>query len=116
MIKAFDEHESTHWLASSLISVRVIVTSLDKYIPIPEDIVKEKKDKDEYRANFLMKQGIIKKEELETKKFLIGIPKEARNLLSHRVDTFPECSDSSSFLSNAIKILKILTKLDKVEK
>lgn len=113
MIKAFDEHESTHWLASSLISGRVIATALDRYIPIPLEI---EKNKDDWRADWLVKQGIIKKEELETKKFLIGISKEARNLLSHRVDTFPECSDSSALLSGAIKILKILTKIDKVEK
>ena len=99
--EAIKECEMGHYLASALISSRVIVYILSK--------VKGKTDED--RVKNLVEQNLIPKDRKDEIMELMKASRLARNLLSHRVDIDPRIEDTLIVVSNAIKLTKILTKL-----
>jgi len=99
--EAIKECEMGHYLASALISSRVIVYILSK--------IKGKTDEDKVKN--LVEQNLIPKDRKDEIMELMKASRLARNLLSHRVDIYPRIEDTLIVVSNAIKLTKILTKL-----
>ncbi len=100
--EAIDEYEKGDFLASALISSRVIIYALDQ---IPGKDVNE-------NVKFLQDEGIIEKGRKDVREFIIKANKKARNFFAHRIKIFPEASDAISLLGDAIAILKIISKLE----
>lgn len=101
MSEAIKEYENKHYLASALISSRVIVGTLEK---IPGKT-------DEDRIKFLQEKGFIKEKELDSKKSLTKAIREARNMFSHNVSIFPNPSDTITLLGDSVKLLNILSRI-----
>ena len=100
--EAIDEYEKRDFLASALISSRVIIYALDQ---IPRKNVNEK-------VKFLQDEGIIEKDRKDVREFIIKANKKARNFFSHDIKVFSEASDAISLLGDAIAILRIINKLE----
>lgn len=101
--EAIIEQEKGHFLASALITARVVNYILDR---IEGKNIEEK-------IKFLQDNNIIVKgrEGEEAKTFIIKASKKARNVFTHTIETFANASDSLSLLGDCIKLLKILTRL-----
>jgi hypothetical protein len=103
--EAIDEYEKGDYLASALISGRVIIYAVNQ---IPGESDKEK-------VNFLQDEGIIEKGRKDVHESIIKANRKARNFFSHDINVFPASSDTLSLLGDAIGILKIVSKVLKEE-
>ena len=98
---ALSEAKCGHWLASAIISSRVI------------DYVKSqiKGEKDEDKIKFLVDNNIIPKKNKKLQELLLRTLKLHRDFSEHRVDTFPEVDEALMMLGGALAFAKILLKL-----
>ena len=109
--EAIEEYEKGDYLASALISGRVIIYALNQ---IPGG-------KDEERVEVFKEKGIIGKgkEGEAVRKSIIKASRSARNFLTHNIKGFPAPSEALSLLGDAIVILKLVGKVleeEKIEK
>lgn len=103
--EAINEYEKGDYLASALISSRVIIYALEK---IPGK-------KDEVKVKFLQEKGIIEKERKDIHESIIKANRKARNFFSHDIKVFPTSSEALSLLSDAMGILEKVSKFLKEE-
>ena len=104
--EAIKEYEKGDYLASALISGRVIIYALNQ---IP-------KKSDEEKVKFLREKGIIEKGRKDVHESIIKASRRARNFFSHNIKVFPTPSEALSLLGDAIGILEIVSKVLKEEK
>ena len=102
---AIDEYEKRDFLASALISSRVIIYALAQ-IPGKSD---------EEKVKFLREKGIIEKDRKDVHESIIKASRKARNFLSHDIKLFPTPSETLSLLGDAIGILERVSKVLKEE-
>ncbi|MEM3666344.1 MAG: hypothetical protein QW222_04595 [Candidatus Bathyarchaeia archaeon] len=101
LIEAINECEKGHYLASALITARVINYALDQ---ISGQTIEDK-------IKFLQNQNIIKKSEkgrTEEEEFIMKASKKARNIFSHDIKIFASPSDSLGMLGDCLRLLKML--------
>lgn len=108
--KAILEMEHGHYLASALISARVVVWILQQIPPEEKDLENKTKKKIETLINM----GIIDKSSKDEIKKLIQAAGLARNFVSHRISVFPEPEEAMILLGNAVKLAKIYTEFKKM--
>lgn len=94
------EYENGHYLASTLISSRVIDFLLSQ---VSGNTTEEK-------ISSLIKDGLLEKGRRDVKESIIKSSKLARNFVSHDIGIFPSPSESLSLLSDSITLLKLLKK------
>jgi predicted translin family RNA/ssDNA-binding protein len=99
--EAIDEYEKGDFLASALISSRVIIYAVDQ-IPGKSD---------EEKVKFLHEKGIIEKGRKDVHESIIKASRRARNFFSHDIKVFPRPSEAHSLLGDAIGILGIVSKV-----
>ena len=99
--EAIKECEQTHFLASALISSRVIVYTMEQ--------ITGKSDEDKIKT--LVEGGAIDKERRDIQEVLIKASRMARNFLSHDIKVTPSPSDALSLVSDAVRILKLYYQL-----
>jgi len=104
--EAIDEYEKGDFLASALITSRVIIYALDQ-IPGKSD---------EEKVNFLHEKGIIEKGRKDVHESIIKASRRARNFFSHDIKVFPRPSEAHSLLGDAIGILERVSKVLKEKK
>jgi len=104
--EAIDEYEKGDFLASALITSRVIIYALGQ---IPGE-------SDEEKVKFLREKGIIEKGRKDVHESIIKASRKARNFFSHNIKVFPRPSEAHSLLGDAIRILEIVSKVLKEEK
>ena len=104
--EAIDEYEKGDFLASALITSRVIIYALGQ---IPGE-------SDEEKVKFLREKGIIEKGRKDVHESIIKASRKARNFFSHNIKVFPRPSEAHSLLGDAIGILEIVSKVLKEEK
>lgn len=97
--EAIKEYEQGHYLASALISSRVIIYSLNK---IPGKT-------DEEKLNFLAEKGKIEAGRGDLRKQFIKASKEARNFFSHDIKIFATPEEALSLLSDCVRIVKLVS-------
>jgi len=98
--EAILEQEKGHFLASALITARVINYTLDQI---------EGRNIDEKIKN-LRDKGIIKKvekEKTDEEEFIIKANKKARNIFSHDIKIFANPSESLSMLGDCVRLLRM---------
>ncbi len=100
MNSAIDEYEGGHYLASALISSRVVRYLLDQ---IEGDDINQKLTK-------MRQLGLIGKERTDVEQSIIKANNKSRNFLSHDIRLFAEPSDALALLGDAIRILQITAK------
>ena len=103
--EAIKEYEKGDYLASALISGRVIIYALGQ---IPGE-------SDEEKVRFLREKGIIEKGRKDVHESIIKASRRARNFFSHDIKVFPTPSEALSLLGDAIGILGIVSKVLKGE-
>ncbi|MHA1593934.1 MAG: hypothetical protein ACTSXX_04240 [Candidatus Baldrarchaeia archaeon] len=103
---AIDELEHGHYLASAMISSRVIRYIIDK---IPGRT-------DEDKIKYLVQRGLIPKDRRDEERSLLTALRISRNFLSHRVDMLPEVEDALMLLSGTFKLSRVFMKLEEVSK
>jgi hypothetical protein len=97
---ALEEYEKGHFLASALISGRVIIYALAQ---LPGGSTEEK-------IKLLTEEGRIEKTKDNVyESFILKADKKARNFSSHNIKVFPTASDAISLIGDAVGILKFLT-------
>ncbi len=99
--EAIAEAEQGHWLASAMISSRVISYVVDK---IPGD-------KDEDKVRYLIKRGALPKDRRDVQQRVITSMRLSRNFLSHRVDLFPDPEDALMLLGGAFSLTRLLLRI-----
>ena len=99
--EAIDEYEKGDYLASALISSRVIIYTLNQ---IPGQ-------SDEEKVKFLREKGIIEKDRKDVHESIIKASRRARNFFSHDIKVFPTPSEALSLLGDAIGILEKASKV-----
>lgn len=99
-LEAINEYEKEDYLASALISSRVIIYALEQ-IPGKTDEVKVK---------FLQEREIIEKGRKDVHESIIKASRKARNFFSHDIKVFPTPSEALSLLSDAMGILEKVSK------
>jgi len=104
-LEAINEYEKEDYLASALISSRVIIYALEK---IPGKT-------DEVKVEFLQEKGIIEKGRKDVHESIIKASRKARNFFSHDIKVFPTPSEALSLLSDAMGILEKVSKFLKEE-
>ena len=104
--EAINEYEKGDFLASALITSRVIIYALGQ---IPGE-------SDEEKVKFLREKGIIEKDRKDVHESIIKASRRARNFFSHNIKVFPRPSEAHSLLGDAIRILEIVSKVLKEEK
>jgi hypothetical protein len=104
--EAINEYEKGAYLASALISSRVIIYALNQVHG----------ESDEEKVKFLREKGIIEKDRKDIHESIIKASRRARNLFSHDIKVFPTPSEALSLLSDAIRILETVSKVLKEEK
>ena len=97
---AIEGLESGHYLASSLISSRVIDRCMDG---LPGKT-------DEEKINFLVKKNIVKNKEKDIKSSIIKAARLARNVLSHNLN-IPTPKEAFSLLADGLKLAEIKKKI-----
>ena len=105
MKEAINECEQGHFMASAMITSRVICYIIDQ--------IKGKTIED--KNKFLKEKGIIDKDNRGeiTTDFIQKADKNARNYFSHNINAFADCSDSIELLGACVKLLKIIQKYKK---
>ncbi|GEM_PF-2402780 len=103
--EAINEQEKGHFLASALITSRVINHVFDQI----------KGENIEAKVKFLQDQNIIPKDKKgeDDKAFVLKASKKARNVFSHDIKVFANPSDSIGLLGDCVKLLGILAQLKK---
>jgi hypothetical protein len=96
---ALNAYEKGEYLASALISSRVILYALDH---IHGEFAEEK-------VQFLRDEGLIGQDEKDVPELLIQASRRARNFFSYDITTFPSSSDALALLGDAIGMLKLLS-------
>ena len=99
--EAIKEYEKGDYLASALISGRVIIYTLNQ---IPGQ-------SDEEKVKFLREKGIIEKDRKDVHESIIKASRRARNFFSHDIKVFPTPSEALSLLGDAIGILEKASKV-----
>jgi len=97
--EAIKEYEQRHFLASALISGRVLTYALDQ---ISGKSIEEK-------IETLQEQGVIDKERKDLQEAVTKADKKARNFFSHDIRVTPSSSDALSLLGDTLKMLKYVT-------
>lgn len=97
--EAMDEYQRGAYLASALISSRVILYALSQ---IPGEFAEEK-------VQFLREKWIAEGDSKDVHESLIRANRRARNFFSHDISVFPSASDAFSLLSDAIAIFEIMS-------
>ena len=116
-LKNANEHfEWGDFLASALISSRIIVYGINKIPSKTEDsgdkvIFKGSIDE---KIKFLREKDIIGKGQSDKKLNIVKYVKKARDFLVHDIKRFPDASESVAILGDCLDILKILKKLKEV--
>jgi hypothetical protein len=95
--EAVKECEQGHFLASALISGRVIAYTLEQ---IPGKTLQDK-------VKALQEKGVIDKERKVVQEAVVKADKLARNFFSHDINVTPSPSDALSLLSGAVNMLKL---------
>ena len=103
--EAINEYEKGDYLASALISSRVIIYALNQ----------TPGKSDEEKVKFLREKGIIEKGRKDVHESIIKASRKARNFFSHDIKVFPTPSEALSLLGDAIRILGIVSKVLKEE-
>ncbi len=107
--EAIKEMEHSHYLASGLISARVIMGILQQIPPEGKDI----ENKDRKKVDTLIEAGVIRKDDRDIHERILRAARLARNFFSHRIDRYPAPEDASSLLSDAIRLAKIYAEYSK---
>jgi len=102
LLKAIEEYEQAHHLASALIASRVVVNNLEK-IPGKND---------EEKVSYLFQKGLIAEKREDAKSSILRACRLARNILSHRIDIFPEPDEALSLLANSVTLSKVTSKVN----
>jgi len=97
MEEAIKEYEYGHFLASALISGRVITYVLEQ---IQGESLQDK-------MKILQERGIISKDERTVWEAIAKADKLARNFFSHNIKAVPQPSDVLSLLGGSMKILEL---------
>jgi len=100
--QAINEYEKGDYLASALITARVIIYILSQ--------IEGKTDEEKIR--FLQDRNIIKKDREDMREFIIKASKKARHFFSHDIKIFADPSDAIGMLGDSVKLLKIWAKLE----
>jgi hypothetical protein len=103
MIEAISEHEKGHFLASALITARVINCIFDQI----------NGQSLENKIHFLKERNILKgdKGKTEEEEFIMKANKKARNIFSHDIKVFANPSESISLLGDCIRLLRLVCPL-----
>jgi regulator of replication initiation timing len=101
LIMNFEEFEANHFLASTLISGRIISHELDK---IPGNVNE--------KIQNLKSKSVINKDDDVTEGFIIKANKRSRDLESHDISFMPNPSDAIGIIGDIIKIVKIVNKFE----
>jgi predicted nucleic-acid-binding protein len=104
MEEAIEECEKGHFLASALISGRVIIYTLSK---IPGKEIDDK-------IKTLIEKEVINKERKDVIELVMKAAKKARNFFSHNIEITPPPSDALSLLGDAVNLLELYIKLHKI--
>jgi hypothetical protein len=100
LTEAIVEQEKGHFLASALITARVIEYILDQI---------EGKDINEKIKNLRDKAiiGKVEKRKADEEEFIIKAEKKARNIFSHEIKNFVNPSESLSMLGDCVRLLRM---------
>ena len=104
--EALNEYERGAYLASALISGRVILYALNQI----------RGESAEKKVQFLREKGIIEEGGKEVYESILNADRRARNLFSFDLSIFPSSSDALLLLGDAIEILEIVSNVSEVEK
>jgi hypothetical protein len=99
-------YEKGEYLASALISSRVILYALDQ---IHGEFAEEK-------VQFLRDEGLIEQDEKDVPESLIRASRRAQNFFSYDITTFPSSSDALALLDDAMGILELISDVFNPEK
>ncbi len=99
--EAINEYEKGHYLASALITGRVIIYILDQV----EGGTEEEKIK------FLQDHNVIPRGRKDIKEFIMKASRKARHFFAHDIKIFATASDALSLLGDCVKLVEILAKL-----
>lgn len=94
--EAITEFESGHFLASAILSSRVIAYTMDKF----------EGEKDEEKIQKLIIKKVIPKDRKDVSTNIMKASRLSRNFLSHNIQIFPSPSDSLSLLADSITLLQ----------
>lgn len=94
--EAIKEYESSHFLASALISSRSIIYIIDQI----------KGTTDEDKINTLIRKKVISKKRKDITINLIKACRKSRNYFSHDIKISPDPSDSLSLLGDSVNLLQ----------
>lgn len=100
--ESIKESERGHFLASSLITSRIIEYTIERL---------EGKTIEEKIKN-LVKKDVIKVDNEDLKQQIMKASKLSRNYLNHRIDSFAESSDAFSLLGGCLTLLKAASRGD----
>lgn len=98
---AIEEAEQGHYLASAMISSKAIRYILDQ---IP-------RKNDGEKVQYLVDQGIIKKDRKDEQKQLMSSMRLSRNFLSHRIDIFSDSGNVLMLIGGAVTLSRFLLSL-----
>ena len=114
IIEAINNFESGNFLASALITSRVISYAINKFPTeyLPDKKVFIKKGSTEEKIKFLIDNNIIDKEQKDQKLRTVKYIKKARDFLVHDLNVSPEASDAVSLLGDCLDVLKIKREVD----
>ncbi len=104
--EAINEYERGAYLASALISGRVILYALNQI----------RGESAEKKAQFLRDKGLIEKDKKDVYESILNADKRARELYSYDITMFPSSSDALLLLDDAIEILEIVSNVLNAEK
>jgi uncharacterized protein YutE (UPF0331/DUF86 family) len=107
--KAIQEYEQGHFLASALISSRVI-TYVFEQIPTYEG-EQRSSDLAKLKVETLVRRGIIDEDRKDEQESFLRASKQARNLLSHKAYIFPEIEEALALIASAITFCKYFIRL-----
>ncbi|MBN1761496.1 MAG: hypothetical protein JW878_00245 [Methanomicrobia archaeon] len=103
--EAIDEYVKGDYLASALISGRVIIYALNQ---IP-------RKSDEEKVKFLLEKKIVEENRKDIHEAIIKASRKARNFFSHDIKVIPTPSEAHSLLGESIGILDVVSKVLKDE-
>jgi hypothetical protein len=104
---SIEELEKGHLLASALITSRIIDFVFSQILG---DNINEK-------IKTIIEKKVVQKDDENSREQIIKANKKARNYLNHRIDTFPEPSQSLSLLGDCIFLLTLFLEYqNKLEK
>jgi hypothetical protein len=104
--EAINEYERGAYLASALISGRVILYALNQI----------RGESAEKKVRFLREKGLIEQDRKDVYESILNANKRARDLYSYDITMFPSSSDALLLLDDAIGILGIVSNVSEVAK